>query len=207
MFVAAPSGGTGGTAWATQPSVRIVDAFGNAASGSATVTLGVSPGSGSGGTLSCTGGQGKATASGLATFAGCRVDLAGAGYTLTATATGLAAATSGAFDVAAGPAVRLVFSGQPGGGTATAAWAAAAAGLAARRRRQRRDRRRRDGDPRGRRPGRRAPASSCTGGLTQPVAAGVVAFTGCALDKAGGGYTLAASSAGLATVVVRVRSR
>ena len=52
--------------------------------------------------LTCTANP-KAAVAGIATFAGCKIDKAGTGYTLTATATGLTSAASNAFNVARGP--------------------------------------------------------------------------------------------------------
>ncbi len=51
----------------------------------------------------------------MATFAGCKINLAGNGYTLTATATGLAGTTN-AFNVTVGAAAQLLFTNQPNGG-------------------------------------------------------------------------------------------
>lgn len=96
-FTTAPGGGTGGTAWATQPIVAVRDAYGNTVSSSASITLtiGTNPG---GGTLTCTTNP-RAASAGVATFTGCSINRAGTGYTLTATATGLTAATSAPFDI------------------------------------------------------------------------------------------------------------
>src|SRR5439155_15903899 len=52
------------------------------------------------------------------------------GYTLTATASGLSAATSARFDINPGPATHLVFTVQPGNATAGATIAPAGAGTA-----------------------------------------------------------------------------
>jgi hypothetical protein len=76
--------------------------------GAVTIVLGANPGNA---TLS---GTTTVTAvAGIATFAGVSVDKAGTGYTLTASATGLASATSGAFTVLAQPLARLAFAVQP----------------------------------------------------------------------------------------------
>ncbi|MEI7742627.1 MAG: hypothetical protein WCK58_02625 [Chloroflexota bacterium] len=198
-FVVQPSGGTGGTVWTTQPSVRIVDAYGNAASGSATVTIAVTVGTGNViGSVTCTGGQTKATASGIAAFAGCKVDKAGTAYTLSATASGLLTGTSSTFDVTPGIAISMAFTIQPSGGTATVAWTTqpvvslldAGGNVAI---------------------GSLTPVTlslggggggslSCFGGLTRALVAGEAPFTGCAVDRAGTGYTLAASTTGLSPV-------
>ena len=99
-FTQQPSGGTGGVAWATQPKVAIQDALGNTVTtSSATVTLTITTGTGNpAGVLTCTANP-KATASGLATFAGCKIDLAGTAYSLTATAAGLTTTISSVFNV------------------------------------------------------------------------------------------------------------
>ena len=61
------------------------------------MTLAITPATGtSGAVLTCTANP-KAAAAGIATFAGCKIDRAGTGYTLTATSAGLTSATSSAF--------------------------------------------------------------------------------------------------------------
>ena len=111
-FTTQPGGGTGGAAWMTQPVVTVLDAYGNTANSSASVTLaiGTNPG---GGTLACTGGLSKSASSGVATFAGCNITLVGTGYTLTATSSGLTSATSSAFNITVGSASKLVWGQQP----------------------------------------------------------------------------------------------
>jgi hypothetical protein len=99
VFTTQPGGGLAGAAWTTQPAVTVEDVNGNTVTGSsATIALaiGTNPG---GGTLTCTGGQSKSASSGIATFAGCKISVAGSGYTLSATSSGLTSATSGAFNV------------------------------------------------------------------------------------------------------------
>ena len=99
-FTQQPNGGTGGVAWTTQPKVAIQDALGNTVtSSSASVTLAITAGTGNaGGVLTCTANP-KAAASGIVTFAGCKINLAGSGYTLTATAAGLTTTTSSTFNI------------------------------------------------------------------------------------------------------------
>ena len=81
--------------------------------GSGSVTLALTtPG---GARLTCTANS-KATLSGIAAFAGCKVDKAGI-YTLTATGVSLTSTTSGSFTITAGTAAKLGFSTQPSGGT------------------------------------------------------------------------------------------
>lgn len=112
------TGNTGGSDFPTQPQVKVLDAGGQPASGAATLSL--EPGTGTpGATLSCTDSTASAN-NGVATFAGCSVDRAGAGYRLRATLTGSQGkvyATGTAFDVAVGHADHISFTIQPGNGT------------------------------------------------------------------------------------------
>ncbi len=99
-FTQQPSGGTAGTAWTTQPKVTIQDAYGNTVTTStASVTLTITPGTGTAGaTLTCNANP-KAASSGVATFAGCKINTSGTSYTLTATATGLTSSISSTFNI------------------------------------------------------------------------------------------------------------
>jgi hypothetical protein len=99
-FTQQPGGGSANSAWSTQPKVAIQDAYGNTVTtASANVTLAITPGTGTAGAvLTCTANP-KATSSGVATFTGCKINLAGGGYTLTATAPGLTAAVSATFSI------------------------------------------------------------------------------------------------------------
>ena len=193
-FTAQPGGGTGGTAWVTQPVVSVQDQFGNTVTGatnSITLAIGTNPG---GGALTCTTNPLSAT-SGVATFAACRIDKAGTGYTLTASASGLTGATSNSFNITVGPANNLAFTTQPGGGSAGVAWttqpvvsvqdaggntvtgATNSITLAI------------GTNPAG-------GTLTCT---TNPLNAtsGVATFAGCRINNVGTGYTLTASAAGL----------
>src|SRR5437667_11293599 len=87
-----------------------------------TVTLTAGTGT-SGATL--TGTTTVAAANGVATFYALTLDKSSTGYTLTATASGLSAATSARFDINPGPATHLVFTVQPGNATAGATLAPA----------------------------------------------------------------------------------
>ncbi len=189
-FFAQPGGGTGGTAWDSQPSVIVRDAVGNTVTAStAPVALAITTPAGA--TLACTANPLAATA-GFATFAGCRIDKPGT-YTLTASSAGLANAVSASFNVAVGAASRLAFSVQPGNGSAGSALATqpavsvldAGGNLVS---------------------GSSAPVTLTLNGPAatlqcnaNPLAAiaGVSAFAGCRIDTAGT-FTLSASSAGLA---------
>ncbi|HEY2297252.1 MAG TPA: hypothetical protein VGH43_05960 [Jatrophihabitans sp.] len=110
---------TGGTAFGTQPVVTVQDAGGNTVTtDTSSVTLGLTTANGA--TLSCNVNP-KAASSGVATFAGCKIDKAGT-YTLTATDQSLTSAVSTAIAVSTGSAAKLVFSTPPSsaatGGTA-----------------------------------------------------------------------------------------
>ena len=112
-FTQQPGGGTSAIAWTTQPIVAVQDAFGNTTSSTATVTLAITAGTGtSGAVLTCTA-NAKAAVAGLATFAGCKIDKSGAGYTLNATGTSLTTAVSNTFTIVAGAATKVVYTQQP----------------------------------------------------------------------------------------------
>ena len=105
-FTTQPGGGAAGAAWAQQPAVAILDAFGNTvpgASASITVAIGTNP---SGGTLSGT--TTVATVGGVATFS-CSLNKVGSGYRVTTSnSAGLTEATSNGFNVVAATASQLV---------------------------------------------------------------------------------------------------
>lgn len=113
-FTVQPGGGTGGVAWSTQPRVAVQDALGNTVLNAAgSVTLAITPGTGtSGAVLTCSSNP-RALSSGVATYSGCRIDKAGSGYTLTASQGSLTAATSNDVNVAVGPATKLGYTVQP----------------------------------------------------------------------------------------------
>ncbi|MGH9305860.1 MAG: hypothetical protein ACRD0I_03115, partial [Acidimicrobiales bacterium] len=124
-FTTQPSGGTGGSAFGTQPVVTVEDAGGNTVTtdSSSQVTLSITTGTGTAGaTLACTTNPVTAV-NGVATFAGCKIDKVGSNYKLHATDGILTPADSSPFNVTAGPAATLVFTVQPGGGTSNVAWA------------------------------------------------------------------------------------
>ena len=109
-FTAQPTNSGPATPLGTQPQVTIQDANGNTVTGStAPITLTLTTPAGA--TLTCTTNPVNATA-GVATFAGCQVNLANT-YTLTAASSGLTSATSSAFTIAAGTATKLVVTTQP----------------------------------------------------------------------------------------------
>ena len=202
VFSAQPSFGLPGLPLQTQPAVIVADAVGNRVfidSGTAvTLSLSANPG-GSSAALTCYQANNQtSTVQGLATFSGCRINVAAIGYQLTATDTTAlrpnpyTLATSSLFDVAN----TLVFTTQPSGakggiafttqpvvqirvGTATATHTTGV-------------------------PVQLAIYSySVAGGsLTCNPAlsnAGVATFTGCAIDKAGT-YTLRATAGSLSVI-------
>src|SRR5581483_11790613 len=117
VFTTQPGGTiTGGSAFGTQPVVKVEDAHNNVVTGdSSQVTLAIKSGTGTAGAaLTCTTNP-LAASSGVATFAGCAIDKAGTGYQLHATDGVLTAADSSSFDVSVGAAAQLVFTTQPGG--------------------------------------------------------------------------------------------
>jgi hypothetical protein len=193
-FTQQPSNSTGGAAFATQPRVGVQDQFGNTVTtdtSSVTLAIGTNPG---GGTLTCTTNP-QSASSGVATFAGCKIDKAGNGYTLTATDGSLTSATSSSFNVTVGPATKLAFVQQPAGAFTGAAFttqpqvAVQDAGgnvvttdtssvtLAI-----------------GTNPG--SGTLTCTAN-PQAASSGVASFAGCKIDKAGTGYTLMATDGSL----------
>ncbi len=187
-FITEPGGGTAGEVWARQPKVVVQDDFGNRVTTSTaevTLTLGANPG---GGTLS---GTVKVSArEGIATFAGLSINKSGIGYTLTASGGGLGG-TSAPFDVTSGAATKLVFTIQPGGGTAGVPWtqqpavtvqdsldntvtsSSASITVAI-----------------GTNPG----SGGLSGTATLAASGGVATFSGLFIEKVGIGYTLTASS-------------
>src|SRR5437867_8606621 len=111
VFTVEPSNTAAGVAITPAVQATAQDAQGNVATGftgSVTMAFGVNP---AGGTLSGT--TTVAAVGGVATFSTLRVDKSGTGYALSATATGLRAATSTPFNVTSGTATRLAFTVQP----------------------------------------------------------------------------------------------
>ena len=189
-FTTQPSAtGTSGSAFSSQPSATVQDAFGNTVTTSAApITLSITTPAGA--TLTCTPTTSLAAASGVATFAGCKIDKAG-GYTLTAASSGLTAATSIGITISAGAAARLAFSAQPSASTGgiafgtqpsvtvldtfgnTVATSVAPVTLSLT-------------TPAG-------AALTCTSANPLAATSGVATFAGCKIDKAGS-YTLTANS-------------
>jgi trimeric autotransporter adhesin len=193
-FTQQPSSSTGGLAFGTQPQVAIQDQYGNTVTTdtrSVTLAIGTNPG---GGTLSCAANPVSASA-GVASFSGCKIDKAGIGYTLTASASSLTSATSSAFNITVGSAAKLAFTQQPAGAVAGVAFttqpkvavqdaggnvvttATNSVTLAI-----------------GTNPG--GGTLSCTAN-PKAASAGIATFAGCAINRAGSGYTLTATSGSL----------
>jgi len=187
-----PSAATAGAQITPAVQVAIQDASGRVvttATNLVTLAIGSNPG---GGALSGT--PIGSPVNGVATFANLSIERAGNGYTLTASAPGLAGATSGAFAIAAGAATRLGFTVHPsnartgavispavqvaiqdafGNAVATATNHVTAA--------------------LGNNPG----GGTLSGTTTASPINGRATFSDLSVDKAGTGYTLAASATGL----------
>ncbi len=148
-----------------------------------TISLGTNPG---GATLSGT--TTVAAVGGIASFTGLTITNAAAGYTLVANASGLTAATTGAFTISAGPATVLTFTTQP---ASVAAGAAITAVVTAR-------------DQYGNTAASFAanvtmtiasnPGGGTLGGtMSVAPSGGVASFTALTINKVGTGYTLTAT--------------
>jgi len=90
--------------WATQPTVKVLDAAGNiVADSSASITLEITTGTpASGGPGTLVGTKTVTAVNGVATFSGLSIDTAGVGYRLTATSTDLTPADSALFTISSG---------------------------------------------------------------------------------------------------------
>ncbi|MFI5309783.1 MAG: hypothetical protein ACHQQ3_01005 [Gemmatimonadales bacterium] len=156
--------------------------------GPVTVTLASNPGSATlGGTTTVN------AVAGVATFTTLTLNRTGSGYTLSATSGSLAGTTTQPFDISPGPVAQLVFTSQPvgtTGGLSLGTVALTAQDL--------------QGNiiptftgmvtvALGANPG----AGTLAGTLSVPAVAGVATFTTLRVSRAGTGYTLTASSAGL----------
>ena len=192
-FTTSPSSSTGGIAFATQPVVAVQDSGGNTTAGTNSITLSITTAAGA--ILSCTANPTPAS-SGVATFAGCRIDKAGT-YTLTATASALTSTVSPSLTISAGPATKLTFTTNPSGSTGGTAFGTQpvvtiqdAAGNTV-----------------------TSSSASVTLSITTPAGAtltcttnprsassGVATFTGCKIDRTGT-YTLTAAAGGLTSAV------
>jgi len=180
------------------PPVRVTarDELGNVATGfngNVTMAIGTNP---AGGVLS--GATTVAAEAGVATFSTLSINAAGSGYTLSATADGLAATASPGFNIIASTANRLVFSLQPSNTTAGAAIAAIQVTAL---------------DASGNAvtsftgavtvvisPGSGTSGATLSGTTTIPAAGGAATFANLSIDKSGTDYTLTATATGLTGV-------
>ncbi len=191
-FRVQPSNASAGAILNPAVRVAVVDATGNTVTWShANISLALGAGP-AGAVLG--GATTMAATAGEATFANLAVALAGTGYTLVASATGLGPVTSSAFDIAAGAATALQFRVQPSqaaagavlspvvqiaavdgqGNTATSFAGAVTLGLAV------------------------GPANATLSGtLTTNAVAGVASFGNLSLNRAAAGYQLVANATGL----------
>ena len=195
-FTTQPTGATGGATLGTQPVVAVQDnAMQTVTSDSSSlVTLALTTPNGA--TLGC-GNNPKVVVSGVATFAGCKVDKAGT-YTLTATDGSLASAVSTTFTITVGAATKIAFTTQPGGAGIPAALSTQptvtvqdAGGNTV------------TGNTSTVTLSLTTPGSAtltCTSCNPLAATAGVAAFTGCKVDKPGT-YTLTATDGSLASAV------
>jgi uncharacterized repeat protein (TIGR01451 family) len=187
-----PSGTPAGATIAPPVTVRALDNDGNldtSFSGSVTVAIGNNP---SGGSLSGT--TTVAAVNGVATFGDLRIDKAGDGYTLTATASGLAGATSDAFDITAATATQLAFGQQP---SDTAAGATITPPIIVRALDQSGNLITTFNGNVSIAIGTNPAGGSLSGTTTVAAVNGVATFGDLRIDKAGNGYTLIALASGL----------
>ena len=188
-----------GGAFTGQPQVTVEDSGGNPIAGNSDqISLALTSGTGTpGAALACTSSSVTAV-NGVASFAGCSINLAGTGYTLTATDSAASlSGTSTPIDVTAGTAAKIAFSTEPSGGPGGVAFGtqpivtltdsgnnpvAGQVKLSIE-------------------PGTGTPGASLSCGAN-PLGVGSdgASFAGCSIDKTGSGYVLLASSGGLQTM-------
>jgi len=192
-FIQNPTNTAAGSAIAPPVTVAVEDANGNIETGDGGTTvslaIGTNPG---GGTLS--GGSAVTVIAGIATFSGLSINIAGSGYTLTASSNPAhGSATSSTFNITPGAANSLVFVQGPSttvaastitpavtvavedsSGNVETGDSATKVSLAF---------------------GVNAGGGTLTGGAAVTVVAGIATFSGLSINKAGTGYTLTATSA------------
>ncbi|MBI5835052.1 MAG: M6 family metalloprotease domain-containing protein, partial [Armatimonadetes bacterium] len=199
-WVQAPSNSLALTPISPSPTVELLDAYGNRATGDSTSTLRVALGTNTtGATLSGT--LTKRAALGLVTFADLALDKVGTGYTLVAGGTGLAAVTSTGFDITPGAPTTMAIVVQPsnvaagspiapavdvqlydGGGNPAAADNSTVVTMALQ-------------------PASNTTGATLSGTATATASAGLARFAALSLDKVGTGYRLVASFTGATPVV------
>ena len=200
VFLESPTNSTAGSPFSASPVVAVEDANGNIVTNDLSpVQLRITAGTGSSGatlSTSCSGNE----FSGVVTFMNCSISLAGGGYTLTATDSGLNSDTSDAFNVYAASASQLQFLVSPSNATGGVAFAtqpvvqiedaygnivtndSSSVSLAVT-------------------SGTGTSGAVISSGCTGAEASGVVYFSGCSVDLAGNAYTLTASDGSLANDV------
>ncbi len=194
-FSQQPTPTTAGAVVSPAVTVSVLTAGGDRSTGSSvTITVAITVGTGAAGAI--LGGTTTRTAvNGVATFNDLTLDKAGTGYTITATSSTLTAATSTGFAVTAGAASALTFRTQPATAEAGVPISPAVEVQAL------------DayGNPASGNvtiaiaPGTGAAGAVLGGTLTKPTANGIATFDDLTVDKAAGGYTLAATGAAAPT--------
>ncbi|HET9707460.1 MAG TPA: hypothetical protein VFP39_04065, partial [Gemmatimonadales bacterium] len=193
IFSSQPATTAAGATITPAVSVTAKDASGNTdPTFTGNVTLTITSGSGAAGaTLSGT--TTVAAVLGIATFSDLKIDKSGTGYTLSATASGIAGAASTAFTISVGTPAKLAFTVEPVSavaGTSLGAIQVTAQDA--------------QGNPVqsfsgnvsvviGNNPG----GGTLSGLTTVAAASGVATFAGLSIDKAGSGYTLSVSAGAL----------
>jgi prepilin-type N-terminal cleavage/methylation domain-containing protein len=196
VFTTQPFNATAGLPFVSQPVVTVQDASGNTVTASnASIKVAITSGTGtSGATLA--GNSTINAVNGVATFTNLSINLVGTGYSLRATSSGLAIATSNAFDVVPNTGYQLAFTTQPSGATGGTAFTVQPVVTVQ--------------DSSGNTVtdshvsitmaiGNNPASGTLSGTATVAAVNGIATFTGLRIDKAGNGYTLMASSPGLAS--------
>ena len=199
-FTSQPGGGQPGVAWSQQPAVAIRTGNNIVESATGSITLSIAPGSGTPNAVLTCNALTVTLVNGVASFAGCRIDLAGTTYRLRATWSEGGSAESNTFAIGTSggaTGTKLGFVTQPARGTPNVALAsqprvavqnasgATVTGVA----------------PTvitlalGANPG--GAILTCTGGLTATTSSGIATFSGCRLDKVGVGFTIVATASSL----------
>ena len=195
-FTVSPVTTSAGATMVPHLQVTARDVLGNTAGFTGDVTMSIGTNQ-AGGTLS--GVTTVAAVAGVATFSTLSINIAGSGYTLSATAPGLTAAGSTSFDITPAAASHLVFTAQPS--DATAGTSIPAILVTAR-------------DPFGNTvptftntvtaaitTGSGAIGAALSGTTTATAVDGVATFPDLSIDKSGTGYTLTVMSTGVAGAV------
>ncbi|HEY6225392.1 MAG TPA: hypothetical protein VIW26_16535, partial [Gemmatimonadales bacterium] len=193
VFTVQPPNTTAGAHLTPAVQVTAKDGSGNVVTSfNGNVTLSITSGSGTAGAI-LSGTQTVTAASGVASFSDLSVDRTGTGYTFSATAVGMAGATSSAFAITSGAATHLVYTAQPASAAAGASLGTITVkALDA------------QANPVssytsnvtvviGANPG----GGTLSGTATVAAVAGVATFSGLSIDKSGAGYTLTATSGAL----------